>query len=139
MQVLKQFYFEIKYNFSETGPKEVLSYKHSHTQNSAAKHTVLCFAQLLSHVLLSAIPWTIAHQAPLSMWIHQARIPEWVVMPSSRESSQPRDRTQVSLIAGGFFHCLSHQGSPACVNISFLSVDGRIPSYNCAAFCSTAK
>ena len=33
----------------------------------------------------------------------QARILEWVVMPSSRGSSQPRDRTQVSLIAGRFF------------------------------------
>ena len=29
-------------------------------------------------------------------WILQARILEWVAMPSSRGSSQPRDRTQVS-------------------------------------------
>ena len=35
--------------------------------------------------------------------ILQARILEWVVMPCSRGSSQPRDRTQVSRIAGGFF------------------------------------
>ena len=34
--------------------------------------------------------------APLSMGILQARILGWVAMPSSRESSQPRDRTQVS-------------------------------------------
>ena len=33
----------------------------------------------------------------------QARIVEWVAMPSSRGSSQPRDRTRVSHIAGGFF------------------------------------
>ena len=33
----------------------------------------------------------------------QARILEWVVFPLSRESSQLRDRTQVSHIAGGFF------------------------------------
>ena len=33
----------------------------------------------------------------------QVRIPEWVIIPSSRGSSQPRDRTQVSRIAGGFF------------------------------------
>ena len=32
-----------------------------------------------------------------------ARILEWVAMPSSRGSSQPRDQTQVSRIAGGFF------------------------------------
>ena len=42
-------------------------------------------------------------QAPLSMGILQARILEWVVMPSSRASSQPRDQTQVSRIAGGGF------------------------------------
>ena len=33
----------------------------------------------------------------------QARIVEWVAMPSSRGSSQPRDWTQVSHIAGRFF------------------------------------
>ena len=35
--------------------------------------------------------------------ILQARILEWVAMPSSRGSSWPRDGTQVSRIAGGFF------------------------------------
>ena len=33
----------------------------------------------------------------------KARILEWVAFPFSRESSQPRDQTQVSRIAGGFF------------------------------------
>ena len=35
--------------------------------------------------------------------ILQARILEWVAFPFSRGSSQPRDRTQVTRIAGGFF------------------------------------
>ena len=35
--------------------------------------------------------------------ILQSRILEWVAMPSSRESSQPRDQTQVFRTAGGFF------------------------------------
>ena len=35
--------------------------------------------------------------------ILQARILEWVAMPFPRGSSQPRDRTHVSCIAGGFF------------------------------------
>ena len=35
--------------------------------------------------------------------ILQARILKWVVIPFSRRSSQPRDRTQISNIAGGFF------------------------------------
>ena len=46
-----------------------------------------------------------------SLWPHgllvhrilQARILEWLVFPLSRESSQPRDQTQVSRIASGFF------------------------------------
>ena len=33
----------------------------------------------------------------------QARILEWVAFPFSRGSSHPRDRTQVSSMAGGFF------------------------------------
>ena len=28
---------------------------------------------------------------------------EWVAMPSSRESSKPRDRTQIYCVTGGFF------------------------------------
>ena len=51
----------------------------------------------------SATPWAVACQAPLSMGIHQARILEWVAMLSYRGSSQPRDQTQVSCIAGGIF------------------------------------
>ena len=58
---------------------------------------------LVSCVQLFVTPWTVACQAPLSEVILQARILEWVAMPFSRESSQPRDRTQVSRIADGFF------------------------------------
>ena len=64
---------------------------------------MLSCAKSLSHVRLFATPWTVAHQAPLSMGILQARILEWVAMPSSRGSSQPKDRAQVSCIASGFF------------------------------------
>ena len=35
--------------------------------------------------------------------ILQARILEWAAFPFSRGSSQPRDRTHISHIAGGFF------------------------------------
>ena len=44
---------------------------------------VLCC--LLSHVRFFAIPWTVAHQAPLSTGILQARILEWVAILFSRE------------------------------------------------------
>ena len=49
-----------------------------------------------SCVQLFAVIWSIDLQAPLPMGILQARILEWVAMPSSRGSSQPRDWTQVS-------------------------------------------
>ena len=62
----------------------------------------LCCA-VLSCVRLFATPWTVARQARLSVEILQVRIQEWVAMPSSKGSSQPRDRTQVSHIAGRFF------------------------------------
>ena len=51
-----------------------------------------------SHVWLFSTLWIVARQAPLSMRILQVRILEWVVMPSSRESSQPRDRTRISCL-----------------------------------------
>ena len=60
---------------------------------------------MLSHSVMSdsGTQWTAACQAPLSMGLLQARILEWVAMPSSRGYSQPKDWTQVSHIAGGFF------------------------------------
>ena len=77
-------------------------------------------------LLLGPQPWQIAAclqakslQSCLTLQLHglslpgpsvpgilQARISKWVAMPSSRGSSQPRDRTSVShgsCIAGGFF------------------------------------
>ena len=63
----------------------------------------ICSALSLSCVQLFATPWTVVLQAPLTMGILQARILEWVTMPSSRGSSLPRDQTQVSHIASRFF------------------------------------
>ena len=69
---------------------------------SRSPRNPLC-AESLSHVWLFVTPWTITHQVPLSMRIFQARILEWVAMPSSRGFSQPRVQTQVSSIAHRFF------------------------------------
>ena len=47
---------------------------------------------------------TLCH--PMDYTLHeilQASILEWVSVPFSRESFQPRDQAQVSCIAGGFF------------------------------------
>ena len=56
----------------------------------------MCGYWSLSHVPLSATPWTAAHQAPLSMEFSRSRILEWLAIPFSRGSSPPRDITQVS-------------------------------------------
>ena len=44
--------------------------------------------------------------------IYQARILEWAAIPFSRESSQPRDQTQVSCIEGGFFTIWATREAP---------------------------
>ena len=63
-----------------------------------------CCAVLNCSVVSDSVtPWTVAPHVRLSMAILQARILEWVAMPSSRGPSQPRDQIQVSRIAGGFF------------------------------------
>ena len=51
-----------------------------------------CVVLNCSVVSDSWTPWTIARQAPLSMGILQIRIVEWVAMPFSRGSVQPRDQ-----------------------------------------------
>ena len=58
-------------------------------------HTVLCLVAQTCPILYD--PWTLACQAPLSMRILQARILEWVAMPSSRGSSQPNDLRSAAL------------------------------------------
>ena len=64
--------------------------------------TVLCLVAQSCLTLCNPMDCN-PHQAPLSMEILQARMLEWVAISSSRGSSWPRDRTQVSLIAGRFF------------------------------------
>ena len=77
---------------------------------------VLCCAYSLSRVQLFATAWTIAHQAPLSMGILQARVLEWVAMPSSRGSSQSKNQTRVSCFAGGLFNSWATREAPSCLD-----------------------
>ena len=54
---------------------------------------------------------------PMDYTVHgilQARILEWVAFPFSRGSSQPRDQTQVSRIAGGFFTSWATREAQEC-------------------------
>ena len=69
----------------------------------------LCYiSEMCCHAVASAVsyslqPYGLGPTWFLSTGILKARILEWVAMPSSRGSSQPRNRTQVSHIAGGFY------------------------------------
>ena len=71
---------------------------------------------LVADIWLFVTSWTVARQVSLPMGILQARLLEWVAMPSSRESSQPGGTGQG--LNPGLLHCwwilycLSHQGSP---------------------------
>ena len=51
---------------------------------------------------LTPSEWSESHSVVSDSFL-QARILEWVAFPFSRGSSQPRDRTKVSCIAGWFF------------------------------------
>ena len=62
----------------------------------------------------SATTWTVPHQASLSMGLLQARILEWVALPFSKGSSEPRNRTQVSHTAG--------RGKPKNTGVGSLSL-----------------
>ena len=70
------------------------------------------YTRLCIHVMKSEVAQTCptlcdpVDCSPPGSSIHgilQARILEWVAIPSSRGSSQPRDRTQVSCTASRFF------------------------------------
>ena len=62
-----------------------------------------------SHVLLFVILWTVARQVPLSMRILQARILEWVAMPSTRDRPNPGTEpvSLMSLALAGWFFTTS--------------------------------
>ena len=59
----------------------------------------VCVLNHFSRVRLFELPWTVAHQAPLSMGFSKARILEWVAMPSTSGSSQSKEETRVSYIS----------------------------------------
>ena len=102
---------------------------------SAAIGCVLCFitqsCPTLHDPMDCSLPSSSVHG------ILQARILEWVAMPSSRGSSQPRDGTQVSHIACRFFTVLSHQGKLlGFSSVQFSSVAQSCPTLSDPVDCS---
>ena len=76
---------------------------------------------------------------PVDYGVHgilQARILEWVAFPFSRGSSHPRDRTQVSRIAGRFFTSLATREAIAYIVIQDLKFSHALykspPCFGCS-------
>ena len=83
---------------TDLATSEVLSQK----SVRSGMHTCLRAKSLQScPTLCDPLDYTVVHG------ILQAKILEWVVIPSSRGSFEPVDETQVSSIAGGFFTSLA--------------------------------
>ena len=87
-------------------PKSLLlKHKYDSLKLSLQKHLgCLCTcAQSLSHVHLSAAPWTVAHQAPLSMGF--PRQEHWSVLPCPTTGNLPRPGIEPwsPALAGAFF------------------------------------
>ena len=61
--------------------------------------------------------------------ILQARILEWVAIPFSRGSSQPRDWVWVSCIAGRFFPRLNYQRDSICLAWGFPGLQVRVSDF----------
>ena len=89
----------------------------------------LSFLKLLQSCLILCDPMNCSPQGSSVHGILQARILEWVVMPSSRGSSWPRDRTHISYV---YLHWqasslqLAPPGKPFCRIVSnnfFFPVD----------------
>ena len=83
---------------------------------------------VLSRVQLSAIPWTVAHQAPPSMGLFQAKILAWVAIPPPGDLPDPGIEPVSPALAGRFFTA-EPAGEPTVVHekerkISFLPRDG---------------
>ena len=86
---------------------------------------VLCVLSHFSHVRLFAAPWTVAHQAPLSMRF--SRQEYWSGLPSSRGSSPPRDEICVS-----YDSCTGRQ---VLYHGHHLASFCCFPGYFCCYFC----
>ena len=95
-------FFLNTFSFKYSCPSKKKKFKTLITIN----HYALCYLELIANVKVK-----VAQSCPILCdpmdytvpGILQSRIPEWVAFPFSRGSSQPRDRAQVSSIAGKYF------------------------------------
>ena len=77
------------------------------------------------HLLVKVTQLCLTLCNPMDYTVHgilQARILKWVAIPFSKRSSQPRDRTQVSHIAGRFFTKWATRGALSPFNVLYILV-----------------
>ena len=112
-----------------TGLISMLSKGHSRvfSNTTVQKHQFTCFSLYMK--LKVKVPQSCPTLwDPMDYTVHgilQARILEGVAFPFSRGSSQLRDRTRVSSIAGRYFTLWANQGSPSLYilrNLSFVDL-----------------
>ena len=86
-------------------PGETLS--HVHLLNPSSPSSVHCVLSHFSHVRLFATPWTVAHQAPLSMGFSRQEYWSGLPFPSPGDLPNPGLPHCRQIL-----NCLSHQGQP---------------------------
>ena len=99
--------WEVTEDRKQTKPPKIIFLRCNSKHAAAAKSSHSC--PTLCNPMDCSPPVSSVHE------ILQARIPEWVAMPSSRGSSQPRGRTQVSCVScicRWVLYYLHHLGSP---------------------------
>ena len=102
-QRVRHDWSDVALEWSDQGDGEMLEVGEYQVEGTTNAKTLCVCAKLLQwHLMLcDAMDCSL-----LDSYVHgilQARIMEWVAMPSSRGFSQPKDQTQISCIAGKFF------------------------------------
>ena len=87
---------------AQLGPRGHQVFSDPGVLSSAVLDGLPLLSVLMLNVSRSVVSDSLRPQAALPMGVLQARILEWVAFPFCRGSSQPRDRTWVSRIAGRF-------------------------------------
>ena len=115
-QMIKKDY-QRKRRKSDLGPRSLRSQPFFKVK---VGHVLMCCAWALSLSRVWLLPMGCSPPGSSVHGILQARVLEWVAMSSSRGSSQPRDQTQVSHIAGRFFTIWATRINQSEANLIFL-------------------
>ena len=91
--LLKTYKSSKMYGWHAYALNKILKYA---SKSKATDYWVLKYMLMLSHTQLSATPWTVALEAPLSMGFLRQEHWSGLPFPPLGESSRPRDRTHIS-------------------------------------------